>query len=101
MKTTGVITMVQAGGERLERAAFAKRRTEDEEGRRTCAEPFSTLLMKWTSCSMVPINSLGRKNCSLDVLRMITEGTAISLGGCRKKYSFLGGGGANIFKVHH
>ena len=48
----------------------------------TCAEPFKTLLMNWTSCSMVSIGSLGRKYCSLDVLRMITEGTVTSL---RKK----------------
>lgn len=50
-----------------------------EGGGRTCAEPFRTLLMKWTSCSMVPTASLGRKYCSLEVLRMMTEGTATSL----------------------
>lgn len=50
-------------------------------GGRTCAEPFRTPFMKWTSCSMVPTASLGRKYCSLDVLRMMTEGTGTSLRG--------------------
>lgn len=69
------------GGERLRRAEYASRHADgEEEGARTCAEPFRTLWMKWTSCSMVPTASLGRKYCSLDVLRMITEGTATSLG---------------------
>ncbi len=52
---------------------------EEEEKIWTCAEPFKTLLMNWTSCSMLSIGSLGRKYCSLDVLRIITEGTVTSL----------------------
>lgn len=40
---------------------------------------------------MVLMYWLGRKNCSLDVLRMITAGTEISLGevGRGKKKSFF------------
>lgn len=52
---------------------------EKKEKMQTCAEPFKTPLINWTSCSMVSVGSPGRKYCSLDVLRMITEGTATSL----------------------
>lgn len=84
MKTTSVITMVQHKGKGGEgctelNAETKSRRGREEEKIWTCAEPFKTPLMNWTSCSMVSIGSLGRKYCSLDVLRMITEGTVTSL----------------------
>lgn len=86
MKTTGVITMVQREGKEEGRKGATlswihKQKCEEGEKIWTCAEPFKTPLMNWTSCSMVSIGSLGRKYCSLDVLRMITEGTVTSLGG--------------------
>lgn len=37
---------------------------------------------------MVPIYSVGRKNCSLDVFRMMTEGTGISLRGGERNADF-------------
>lgn len=71
MKNTDVITAVQHG-----RLQAAKTAAEIQ----TCTEPFKTPVMNWTSCSMVSVGSAGRKYCSLDVFRMMTEGTATSLG---------------------
>ena len=45
----------------------------------TGAVPSRTLLMKFTNFSMVSTGSLGRKYCSLEVLRMMTLGTVTSL----------------------
>lgn len=73
MKNTDVITAVQHEG-------AAGRGEEEVGGIQTCTEPFKTPVMNWTSCSMVSVGSPGRKYCSLDVLRMMTEGTATSLG---------------------
>lgn len=72
MKNTDVITAVQHEGLQAGGCGGG--------GIQTCTEPFKTPVMNWTSCSMVSVGSPGRKYCSLDVLRMMTEGTATSLG---------------------
>lgn len=77
-------TLGEGGGKRYTGLNASTETGKGGEGRGerkiwTCAEPFKTLLMNWTSCSMVSIGSPGRKYCSLDVLRMITEGTVTSL----------------------
>lgn len=71
MENTDVIRAVQREGLQA---------GETGGGIQTCTEPFKTPVMNWTSCSMVSVGSPGRKYCSLDVLRMMTEGTATSLG---------------------